>query len=139
MKIYKLYACFLEQSLCQGKDLWRQPSATFNLFLIILLMERIVNWLLIRCWICFIIFLLMERTIQFEAPTLIIPAHGHLVQNPPRTKNTKLKWNKNIKTLHSMENPSRTKKIQNGLKGNTKTIEFLGENICGHVHVEATS
>ena len=38
-----------------------------------------------------------------------------------------------------MENPSRTKKIQNGLKGNTKTIEFLGENICGHVHVEATS
>ena len=86
-------------------------------------MKRIVNWLLIRCWICFIIFLLMERTIQFEAPTLIIPAHGHLVQNRPRTKNTKFKWNEKYKlnssraNRHKMENPPRTKKIQNGLKG----------------------
>ena len=34
----------------------------------------------------------MERTIQFEAPTLIILAHGHLVLlvQPPRTKNTKI-------------------------------------------------
>ena len=38
----------------------------------------------------------MERTIQFEAPTLIILAHVHLLQ-PPRTENTKIKttetWN----------------------------------------------
>ena len=34
----------------------------------------------------------MERTIQFEAPTLIILAHGHLVLlvQPPRTENTKI-------------------------------------------------